>query len=99
MRIFAAKMPSLFCGRIADPFLQRFVCLLVTLHIQDSMSHHSLFDEIQSPARAQEICVQRFDGWLAINRQSTHNPGITSSLGNWSANQKLCRGGRVATDL
>src|SRR5262252_8127947 len=36
---FAAKMPSLYCGRIADlcRFLQRSPCLLVTLHILDSM--------------------------------------------------------------
>jgi hypothetical protein len=68
--------------------LQRFLYLLVTLHILDSMPHHS-FDEIQSPARAQELSVHRFDGWLAINRNSTDSPRIASSLGSWSANRKL----------
>jgi hypothetical protein len=88
MRIFAAKILSLFCGRIADPFsaLQRFLYLLVTLHILDSMPHNS-FDDIQSPARAQELCVDHFDGWLATNRH-THNPESRRHCG-WSANRKL----------
>jgi hypothetical protein len=39
-------------GALLIPFsLQRFLYLLVTLHILDSMPHHS-FDEIQNPARA-----------------------------------------------
>jgi hypothetical protein len=51
------------------------------------MPQHS-FDEIQSPTRAQGLCVHRFDGWLAINRNSTDNPRIASSLGTWSAIKK-----------
>jgi hypothetical protein len=50
---------------------------------------HNSFDEIQSPARAQGLCVHRFDGWLAINRNSTDNPRIASSLGSWSATLTL----------
>jgi hypothetical protein len=44
---------------------------------------HRSFDEIQSAARAQELSVHRFDGWLAINFHSTHNPG------NWLAIGKI----------
>ncbi len=80
-----------FCGQDALPILwahcrslsalQRFLYLLVMLHILDSMPHHS-FDEIQSPARAQGLCVHRFDGWLAINRNSRQPPNrlVTGQL-------------------
>ena len=68
MRILAAKMPPYFVGALPTlSALQRFLYLLVTLHILDSMPHHSV-DEIQSPARAQGLCVHRFDACLAINR-------------------------------
>jgi hypothetical protein len=39
--------------------------LLVMLHILDFYAASS-FAEIQSPARAQGLCVHRFDAWLAI---------------------------------
>ena len=77
-------LPVLWAHCRSPSALQRSLYLLVTLHVLDSMPQHS-FGEIQSPAGAQGLCVHRFDGCLALNRNSTDNSRIASPPGTWSA--------------
>jgi len=78
---FCGQDALLFCGALLIPFSFATLSLLARDALQSRFYAASFFDEIQRPARARGLCVHRFDGWLAINRNSIDNARIASSLG------------------